>query len=157
MSLLQSNCSRNLQSLDCTTRGQPERQCATFNGQGCLCGDGPRGRKTRPAQRGHQSKYISVKNTFLLSDKFLRYCQQSANTQHCSIKVGGLYCILSPGSWYYCVRKKNFERFRRDSVRLMPCIPLRVKVSRAVRVGGVKSGRYPAWPTATTLFQTLTA
>jgi len=41
----------------------------------------------------------------LLSDKFLRYCQQSASTQHHSIKVGGLYCILSPESWYYRPRE----------------------------------------------------
>ena len=40
-----------------------------------------------------------------LSDKFLQYCQQSARTQHHSIKVGGLYCVLSPESWYYRPRE----------------------------------------------------
>jgi len=36
-----------------------------------------------------------------LSDKLLRYCQQSAKTQYHSIKVGAIYCLLSPEGHYY--------------------------------------------------------
>ncbi len=36
-----------------------------------------------------------------LSDKFLRYCQRTAKTQHNSIKAGGCYCLASPESGYW--------------------------------------------------------
>jgi len=51
-----------------------------------------------------------------LSDKFLRYCQQSAKTQYHSIKVGAIYCLLSPESYYY--RPKEFHSKLEKSMKV---------------------------------------
>jgi len=51
-----------------------------------------------------------------LSDKFLRYYQQSAKTQYHSIKVGAIYCLLSPESYYY--RPKEFHSKLEKSMKV---------------------------------------
>jgi len=51
-----------------------------------------------------------------LSNKFLRYCQQSAKTQYHSIKVGAIYCLLSPESYYY--RPKEFHSKLEKSMKV---------------------------------------